>query len=308
MVRSSLIVVAAALRWSAPEPCPQGAALQERLAATVGPALAQTADAEVTVTRDAEGRFVANLRVGDGQRTLDEATCDVLADAVVTVVSLSLGAPPPPPAPAAPSATPPPVPETETEEPPRERRSAVSRSAPASRPDPTFAVGALLRIEHGTLPSTAVSGGVGAAWYPLRAWRIEGSLFRSLGQSQAVSNEDFGGSFHLTAGTVRTCWSPLAPVPTVSTLTVGPCAGVDLDHVDASGYGSAHVEDGSSTWWAPSAGAVVSWQPLGRLAITALGDVAFAASRRSFVITDGGSIYRPAVATPRGHVAVEVRF
>ena len=283
---STSLIVPLALRWAAPAECPQVDVVRARLAATVSASLASGADADVTVTGNDAGRFVATIREGDGGlRTLEESTCDVLADAVVTVLALSLGSP------AAPATVPAPAPV-----------SAPARES-AVRSDPRFAAGLLVRIDHGTLPSTALGGGAQIAWYPLRTLRVEGSVARWFGQNAAVGEASFGGSFRLTSGTLRSCWSPLGEA-----ITVGPCLGLDVDHVDGSGYGSSHVADGSSTWFAPSVGALARWTPLRFFAVTALADVAFPVSRPSFYIEGGGAIYRPSAAALRGQIAAEVRF
>ncbi len=294
------LIVHAALRWSAPAECPQEDVVRARLAATADTPLAGGANADVTVTRDAQGRYVATIAVrearGDiGLRTLQESTCDVLADAVVTVLGLSLESPAAPPPPVVkPAPAPARIPEAPLP-------NAASRE-PAAPADLHFAAGLLVSMDQGTLPAIAVGGGLEVAWYPLPRLRIEASVLRWIGQSSSVTASS-GGTFDLTSGTLRACWSPLG-----ETFTFGPCVGLDVDHVDAAGYGASDLVDTDATWWAPSIGALVRWQPLRRLAITGLADVAFPLTRPTFGIEGAGAIYTPNVAAPRGQIAAEVRF
>jgi hypothetical protein len=322
-----------ALRWSAPEDCPSAADVEARLVALVGSDLATTGDADVDVTREAEGRYVARLRVGRspngngrntdvgrspngngrstdvgrspngngrntdvGLRVLEEAACDVLADAVVTVVAMSLAAPGPtndaePAAPPSAASTP-----VSTD------ASVPSRAASADS-EPRLAFGVVAMADYGTLPSTALGGGVALAWYPVLPLRLEATLLRSFEQSAAVAGAPFGGSFQLTSADLRACWSLLGRV-----VTVGPCAGVEIAHIDASGYGSTTVSNGAETWWSPSVGGAVRWQPIRHLAFSALTDIVFPATRRPFVILNAGTIYQPALASPRSLLFAEVRF
>jgi hypothetical protein len=306
----------AALTWSAPAECPSDSELSARVAAIVGVDLAKGADADITVTHETSGPYVATVRIRDrggktGARVLEESSCSVLVDAVATVVALSLGSEPTaprapdseapePPAPEVPvvESAKPPAPEV-----PKPPADQPSRAPEPPRPEPKFAVGVVVAVDHGTLPSTAIEGGVEVAWYPIAPLRLGAAVVRSADQSQAVNGAAFGGVFTLTAVDLRSCFSLLDKI-----VTLAPCGGVEIAHVDAYGYGSSTVETTSVNWWSPTAALMVRWPATRGLAFTALGDLAFPMVRRSFVIVDGGSIHRPAFAAIGGAFFAEVRF
>ena len=290
-----------ALRWSAPDECPGATDVRARLDAIVGHELASTCDADVTVTRQATGRYAAELRIhgptGEaGFRALEEGTCDVMADAVATVVAMSLGAHPH-------AAEALPEKRSLVTTPPAPKPTANDASALRAPSTPRFAAGLIVSVDHGTLPATAFGGGVALAWYPITAIRVEGAVARWFQQSTTLPGESLGGSFQLTSVDLRSCWSMLG-----SAVTVGPCAGLEIAHVDASGNGSTSVQNAAETWWAPSLGASVRWAPLERVAFELLADVVFPTARRPFVITNVGPIHRPAWASPRAQFVGEVRF
>jgi hypothetical protein len=295
-----------ALHWSAPAPCPDAADVEARIEATVGQALAATVDADVVVQRAEESRYVAAVRVRlrgveVGERSLEEPTCEVLADAVVTVVAMSLqeetpdrDAPPATPVamgrPSSATASTP-SPEVDTS------------SLPRQRSEPRFAAGVVAMVDEGTLPSPALGAGIALASYPLAHLRIEGTLLRWGAQSGRVSGEGFGGSFQLTSADMRSCWSLLG-----NTVTIGPCAGLEVAHLDASGFGSTTSTHGNATWWSPSVGGLLHWTLLRPLGFGALADVVFPVARPTFVIVDGGAIHRAAFASLHGQIVAEMRF
>jgi hypothetical protein len=254
----------------------------------------------VAVTRTRDGRYAADVHVRvsgrEGERSLEEATCRVLADAAAAILAMSLI--PEPPAQA------------------RESTPLISAPAPDSPPPPPahareerFALGSLAMVNYGTLPSVTVGGGLEAAFYPLARVRIEASFVRWLAQSSAATGQDFGGTFQLTSGGLRACVSLLGHA-----VTLGPCVGIDVEHIDAYGSGSTTTNAGSANIWSPLAGALLRWTPARWLGLFALVDVAFPITRPSFVIEDSpasaGSfyIYSPAVAALRSELSAEVRF
>jgi hypothetical protein len=290
--------LSAALDWTAPAECPQATEVQSRVEAIVGRALVESLNASVTVTRTAEGRYAADIHVRvsgrEGERSLEESACRVLADAAAAVLAMSLM--PEAPAQALESA-----------------RLAPARSpeeaTPATATEPRFALGSLAIADHGTLPSLAAGSGLEAAFYPLARLRIEASFVRWLAQSSVVTGQDFGGRFQLSSGDLRACVSLLGRA-----VTLGPCVGVDVEHIDAYGVGSTSTNGGSANCWSPLAGALLRWTPARWLGLFVRVDVALPITRPSFVIEGSPAgaenfyIYSPAGAALRSGLAAEVRF
>src|SRR5262249_47483666 len=153
-----------------------------------------------------------------GARVLEESSCSVLVDAVATVVALSLGPEPiAPPKPDAESPTAAPVVESPTLPAPEVSAVESRKPAPAEEPSvapeprarPRSALGLGVAVDYGTLPSTAIEGGVEVAWYPIAPLRLGAAVVRSADQSQAVNGASFGGVFTLTAIDFRSCFSLL---------------------------------------------------------------------------------------------------
>src|SRR5205823_4970003 len=103
-------------------------------------------------------------------------------------------------------------------------------------------------------PSTTFAPGVGVAYYPVSALRVEASIVRALEQTATVSGQKLGGNFRLTAIDARACWSLVD-----DEISAGPCAGLEIANVDADGYGSFVVSTRSVTWAGPTGGALVRW-------------------------------------------------
>jgi hypothetical protein len=303
---------APALHWSAPAGCPDASGVKARIEAIVGSALAATIDADVVVHRAEESRYAAEVRVrlhgGDvGERSLEEATCDLVADAVATILTMALdprAQHPVAPAPTSVSADRPSSLEAASRPSPSENvvASRPSQRRPAGS-EPRFAAGPVAMVDDGTLPSPALGAGGALAWYPVAPLRVEVTVVRWLEQSATVEGQPFGGTFQLTSAHLRSCWSLVG-----RTVTIGPCAGVEAAHIDARGFHSTTVADGAATWWSPSAGALLHWTPLQAIGLAALGDVVLPVARPTFVIVSGGPIHQAAFASLRGQIVAEVRF
>jgi hypothetical protein len=295
-----------ALRWSAPAECPDARAIRRKLDALVGPALAVTVDADVVVRLTGESRYRAEIQIRSragsagggeekGERTLEEGACEVLADAVATVIGMSV------------------------ERPTRESAPAKASTIPVSAPalvaterldapsEPRFAAGLAAMVDEGTLPLPAVGVGIAVAWYPAASLRIEAVGLRWLAQSATVEGQAFGGTFQLTSGDVRACWSTLG-LHLGDAVAIAPCAGIEVAHVDAKGFNSTTIETGEATWWSPSVGAHVHWTPARAFGLAALADVVIPVARPTFVIDNGGSIHQASAASVRGQIIAEVRF
>jgi hypothetical protein len=261
----------------------------------VGEALAATVDADIAVGRTEGSRYVAHVRVRShdgraGERSLEEATCEVVADAVATVVAMSLDA-------SAPGHE---APDGISIAPERPAMEGTRSSLPS---EPHVTAGLVAMVDEGTLPFPALGAGVALAWYPVTPVRVEAALLRWLDQSTTVEGQAFGGTFQLTSADLRSCWSLLG-----RTVTFGPCTGVEIAHLEAKGFKSTTLESGHETWWSPSVGGLLHWAPLHAIGFAALADVVFPVSRPTFVIVNGGEIHQAAFASLRGQIVAEVRF
>ncbi|HEY2512021.1 MAG TPA: hypothetical protein VGI39_14235 [Polyangiaceae bacterium] len=269
-------------------------------------------DADVAVHREGESRFKAEVRIrlpgGElGERSLEEASCDVLADAVATILTMATD--PAAPHPIAPAATSSaaahggPADAANRAPPDQDAGTLHSAGSGAARSEPRFAAGGVAVVDSGTLPSPAFGVGGALAWYPVPPVRIEAAVARWFEQSATVSGQPFGGTFQLTSADLRSCAALLGRV-----VTLGPCAGIELAHIDARGFRSTTVTGGDATWWSPSAGVLARWTPLPALGFAVLSDVVVPVARPTFVIVSGGSIHQAAAASVRGQIAAEVRF
>jgi hypothetical protein len=286
--------------WTAPAECPQAAEMRAKVESIVGPALAVSLNASVAVSRTVAGRYAADVHVTvsgrEGERSLDESSCRVVAEAAAAVLAMSLMI----------EAAPPPHESARVDSAPAPSPSPALTPSPA---EPRFALGSLAMANDGTLPSVAAGVGLEAAFYPVTRLRLEASVVRWLAQSSAVAGQDFGGRFQLTSADLRGCVSLLG-----RSVTLGPCAGIDFEHIDAYGVRATSTNGGSTNGGSPLVGALLRWTPARWLGLNALVDVAFPLERPQFVIqgvpagAEGFYIYSPARAALRSEISAEVRF
>ena len=93
------------LRWQAPASCPDRASAVATIDALLqghAPPDGQTFIAEVTIAATGD-RFTARVALGEGERTLEAASCREAADAALLIVAMAvdprIGAPPDEPVP-----------------------------------------------------------------------------------------------------------------------------------------------------------------------------------------------------------------
>jgi hypothetical protein len=283
---------ALALDWVAPPECPGRAQVEARIRAlAAGEAL--EAAAQVRVTRDVEGYRAELVRRGrDGasrERTLTAETCEVVADAVATVlvasqVAAPARAPPPPPA----SAT------AEARPPDRARSAPVAegwRLWLAARP----------AIDTGLLPATVLGGviDVGAGG---DHWRGELRL-AGLAPAEAAAPSGSTGEIYAFAAEAAACGAlPMASV------RLGACAGFGVALLHGRGV---DVEDPRSEVRfvpAPKLALDVRWPAQGRIAVRGDGTVRFALTRPEFSIQNDGPLHRPSVVAAQIALGPELRF
>jgi hypothetical protein len=273
--------------WNAPDACPDAAAERARIEQRFGGTL-DGEDVAVTVVRDGD-LFTARVQVGGGERTLADASCELLADAVAVVVAGALGEPPTPST--APTAVEPP-PQVDALPMPAAVHAALPQrpSAPAWRlgalATTVAAVGVLPGLGGGGELVAAVEHGWWAGELGLQQWARSG---RSI--------DDFGVD-HIEVGlraAVLRIGARLGrlPVRALATATVGEMTG--------SGF-----EAGSGVWATVGGRAEAWWQATRWLRVVGGVEVDRAADRVDFVVAAGMPAYEAASWSVQAGVGVEI--
>jgi hypothetical protein len=266
-----------ALEWSAPAECPDRAELASRVSRLVGGLTKTNLTAVTEVTRSA-GVYRARLRVtssaGLGERVLENASCEILAGSIALVIALS----------AAPS------PDVSQLDDARDEGLALAISANASA-----LFGPLSQ------PALGVGGGIAVEGFSSLRFELRGAYFAP--QSTTFDRSSLGGRFGLITFGVRGCrlWS-------FGAFDLAPCAGADLDHVTASGFGGTVSRQREADWWGPALGVFSRLHLAKALAIDFAADGVVPLFRRRFVFSDVGELQRASAIALEVRVAPEVRF
>lgn len=286
--RASADAPRVALQFSAPEGCPSADAVRARILALAAPDA--RLDADVTVTA-LDGRFRAVLHVrsasSSGERTLEDASCDLLAESAAVVLAMSATSPAPvAPAPPPPEAAPPPAP------PPSSPRSEILR------------LRATASLDVGTLPTPTLGAGVSAS-FPFAsrlALALGGTAWAQKSGTLGGSSSQ-GATFTLLTGDAAGCYRARA-----GAVELSPCAVVEVAHVDARGFG-LHPSSSSALWLSLGAAGIVRWTPTPHFALVAELDALVPTQSESFVILHGGgTVHTIAPVAGRASIGPEVRF
>lgn len=215
--------------WDAPDGCPDADAVRAQVAQQLGREPADgDLDVELRVARDGD-RWRLDMTAGGGERTLEAATCDELAQSAALIVAMtieaaesdavdvaSLGDLERPPAPVL-----------------TRRREIDISDREASPPPPwklrgrVFAVGDL-----GTMPEPAIGAG-GAIELALGAWGIEVTAARMAPQRETVPGmPDNGAEMSLTTIATRLCYTAVR-----RRFASSGCVGGEVEIVGAEGFG-----------------------------------------------------------------------
>ena len=270
--------------WSAPGDCPTSADLLRRVAPRVPGDAVVRARGRVEHLAD-QWRLTLDIETPSsrGERTLEAPTCDALASSAAVVIAMS-ATPAPAPAPA-------PAPDR------------VTDPTSPDRNDARFLVRGQLIGDSGTLPSTAVGGGLAFGMRILPALSVEagGSLFAP--QDGTVGGTPArGASFALLAANVRAC------VSLTRRIELAPCLGIDVERLSATGFGAAKVSEASSLTWSPEATLAVRFPIAGPISVRGGFGALLPMSRQSFVINAAGPVHQPAIVALRAWAGPEVRF
>jgi hypothetical protein len=280
MIAAPLRAVASPLsiEWSAPEECPDRAQLAARVSRLVGGDVLSQLSASTEVTRT-ERAYRASVRIsgpaGVGERSLENADCDLLAESVALVIALSA------------TSADTPLPDL--------------RSGPTARP--IFGISAQASALFGPLPNPALGMGAGLSMdaKPSLRFELRGSYY--LRQSATFDQSSLGARFQLVTFAARGCYAWR-----LRAFDLAPCIGAELYHVSAKGFGGEVSLSPAATWWGPALGLFGRWRLHEAFAIYVAADAVAPLTRRRFVFGDVGELHHPAVVAVQLLLAPELRF
>lgn len=282
------------LDWQAPAPCPDAAAVQQRLSsalealpggwesgARVRGRVSGGAGKEWVLELDLE-RASSRASRAPARRRLSAPHCDELADAAAVAIALALGGDHGARQPAQSEPYPPSsalavgsasisdnvAPTESTPEPPAPWVLALAADA-------VFDSGLLAGVGWGAAAGVQLShrgwsSGAYGVWLPERTL--------GLGRGQGVD-------FQWLAAGARGCRQVLS-----SPLELDACVGIELGSLRASGYGLSQAVESSALVFAPLLGASVSW-PQQQWALTSRVDAMLSLPRQEYTVDAGRRIH-----------------
>ena len=289
------LIPAHPLARTEPEPSPTAAA------AATTPATATAAAAATTPATATAAAAATTPATGTAAAAATTPATGTAAAAATTPATPTAAA-----AAAAPAAPPPPT----TSSAPLASSSASLASSPAEQPVATggqearrFALGIELAGNAGVLPAIAPGARVALAWTP-RAFRVEVAGGYFSGQSRTTDGSRAAGArFGLLTVGGRGCWAALR-----GGFDLGPCAGVDIVHMTAGGFGAPTNFDASGTWAAGALGGLARIPLTRSFALRADLDAIVPFSRPRFVVENDGAVHKPAGVGARAAIGAELNF
>jgi hypothetical protein len=264
------------LQWMAPAGCPNEAEMLTRVERALGDNNRRAQlSATVDVTQRTSG-YRAVLRIQDqqrvGERTIEHAQCDVLAESVTLVIALSASD--------------------------RDLADGNASGTPI-----VFAVSAHASTVLGPLPKPAFGVGVSAALegaLSLR-WELSGSYYAV--QAASYHQMNVGANFQMVRLAARSCriWS-------VGRLDLAPCLGAAVYRLDGQGFGGKLQTSGAAYVWGPELSLLVRLRFARYFALQLSGAAALALARQHFTYIDLGSLHQPAALAYQVLLAPEVLF
>lgn len=239
--------------------------------------------ARAEVTHASSGMFQMTLVTSGanvaGRRSVEAESCRELASASALILALTvnpqLTAAPVGPAPK--HVETPPPPRESAAPPPKPRRSKTLGVSVAGAGDLGVLPGAAAGLE------AAVVGAFGDV-------RVEaaGRIWSSSRATGSSAGADFRAFDVGLRGGVLLLGTP--------SMRVGPIAGIEVDHIDATGFGGTRAFKPSATWLSASGGGLALWSPFSGIpfALRASVDLLLPFSRPEFVVREPA----PAAATP----------
>jgi hypothetical protein len=297
------------LVWNAPAPeCPS----RERVLAEVARVLGGSrepiarASARVDVAAAQDGRWQAELSVdargAHTERRFEAESCEAIASAAALIVAVAVEESVPPEVPAA--------------APPPEPRASPFPKSNGSRHDSQLIVTAAGVIDDATLPAVGGGGEAGVGWaYRISIFRLRALAGASLFAEQTSSPAGYpqsGGHFTLLATSAKACGS-IGSGP----FELGPCLGVDVDAIWATGFGWQQTSGPMSAQWVSVLGSVITlWNFSRNIAIFARADGLIPLEQAHFeakviappLLVAYIPVHRPAPVAARGAFGIELRF
>jgi hypothetical protein len=284
------------IEWTAAGDCPTSADLRGRVTARVpGDAVVRARGRAERV--DDHWRLALDIETTSsrGERTLEAPTCDALASSAAVVIAMSVAPPSPAAAPPAPPAMAAPAPAPAPDR--------VTESPRPDEPPSRFLVRGQVIGDAGTLPSTAIGGGLAFGVRIIRELTVEAGANLFASQDGTVdASPARGASFTLLTAGVRGCWS------LTRRIELAPCLGIDVERLSASGFGAAKVADATSVTWSPEALLALRLPIAGPIALRAGLGALLPMSRQSFVINAAGTVHRADAVAFRAWTGPEVQF
>jgi hypothetical protein len=283
------------LVWEAPaSECPSREAVLAEIAHLVGDLAGHTdggrVSARARILHGVDGRWrvrLVTLGASGGERTLEAASCQALADAAGLVLALRINPDlawtpprepsPPPPPPAPPAPPPPPIPSEPLPSPAPARVAASPAPPPSARPAPqrslawprgSLRIGAGAFAGLGELPSVDAAGELELAYV---VGRLRAEVHGETAFVQDTNRTSTGayGTLRAASGGVRGCYLP-APRWLPARVTLDACGEVDLDWMWAHGQGLATSASPSGGWATLGLGGGASLSLTRRFALTVL--------------------------------------
>jgi hypothetical protein len=227
------------------------------------------------VTRTANG-YRARLRTGrltrSGERVLEHASCEMLADGVAVVIALAIAEPKD-----------------------RARKSEASQLH--------VAAAAVVSTLFGMLPKPALGVG-GSLALEAAALRFELRGAFHLPQNATFPSTSLGARFSSIALAARGCW-----LSHVGAFQLGPCIGADVERVSAVGVGGDITLGSHQVSWGPAFGAFGRLGLAKTFGIVIVAEGAVPVSRLRFVYSDVGTpLHRTSLVVAQLLIAPEVQF
>jgi hypothetical protein len=231
--------------------------------------------ADTDVTRTARG-YRARLRTDSptrsGERVLEHASCEMLADAVAVVIALAMAEP---------------------------RRDPRQGEALELR----LGAAAFVATSFGMLPKPALGFGAAAAveLHPVRL-ELRGAAY--LPEVATFASSSLGGRFSSMTLAARACW-----LSRLGAFELGPCIGIDMQRVSAAGVGGDIMVGSQQTAWGPAFGAFGRVRLAKTFGVLIVADGAVPVTRLRFVYPDvGAPLHRTTLVVAQLLIAPEVQF
>jgi hypothetical protein len=266
------------IQWTAPAECGSARELRAHVTQLMGGAVQSDVQAVVDVTRDERvyrAHVVLRSPSAYGERQLEAARCDALAESVAVLIALS-----------------------------------VPTSKAESRREVSLTLWPRADVLAGALPLTAAGIGGAIAVELLDSLRLELNGAYYFPQSSTFAESTLGANFQLF--TLGAC---ICPVWSVGIWQGGPCVGAEVQHVSAVGSGgmtqlpgSTRLQ-GSTSWWGPTLGLFGRAQLLPALGINIGVEGMVPVSRPTFVFSDVGEpLHHVSAIALQVSLGPEVRF